>query len=85
MNRTLCFTVDIGRDGFCVEMLRVLEPGTEVQGSFEAGGHEFRFRGEVCWAYAGAPYLGIRGKMGVRFTDEPRSAAPISDAPLHGT
>jgi hypothetical protein len=63
----LCFTVDVGRDGFCAEILRVLPPGTEFDGVMDMDGNEVPFRGRILWAHAGAPYLGVRGRMGVRF------------------
>jgi hypothetical protein len=71
LNGTLCFTIDVGRVGFCVELLRAMEPGTEVRGTFDARGIEVPYRGRIRWAQAGAPYLGVRARMGVLFAQEP--------------
>ncbi len=63
------FTADVGLGGFGAELLRVLPPGTRVDGSFEIGGRSVPFAGKVAWAKAGDPYMGIRGRIGVVFTD----------------
>jgi hypothetical protein len=62
------FTHDVGPGGFCTELLRVLVPGTAVQGSIGAQGSEFAFAGRVAWARPGDARMGLRGRMGVSFT-----------------
>jgi hypothetical protein len=63
-----CFTIDVGAGGFCTELLRVLVPGTAVEGSISAKGTEFAFAGRVAWAKPGDARMGLRGRMGVCFT-----------------
>jgi hypothetical protein len=64
-----CFTVDVGGGGFCSESLRVLAPGTPVEGTFQLKeGGQVRFEGHVVWARAGDARVNIRGRMGIRFT-----------------
>jgi hypothetical protein len=64
-----CFTVDVGDGGFCSESLRVLAPGTPVEGSFQLKeGGQVPFEGHVVWAKAGDARVNIRGRMGIRFT-----------------
>jgi hypothetical protein len=65
------FTVDIGSGGFCAELLRVLPPGTPVEGTIQLRGGDLPFAGTVVWAKAGDAYLGLRGRMGVLFTRAP--------------
>lgn len=66
-----CFTVDVSIGGFCIEAMRVLVPGTAVQGTIEADRRQFPFSGQVAWTRASEPRLGLRGRMGVRFTTVP--------------
>jgi hypothetical protein len=61
-----CFTIDVGAGGFCTELLLV--PGTAVEGSISAKGTEFAFAGRVAWAKPGDARMGLRGRMGVCFT-----------------
>ncbi len=65
------FTADVGPGGFAAEVLRVLPPGTRVDGTLELGERSVPFAGKVAWAKAGDPYMGIRGRIGVVFTDAP--------------
>lgn len=62
------FTADVSPQGFAVEVMHVLRPGSEVQGSITLHGQEFDFTGQVCWAKAGDPRMSVRGRFGVRFT-----------------
>jgi hypothetical protein len=76
------FTADIGAGGFSAEVLRVLPPGTSIDGSIELGGRSIPFAGRVAWAKAGDPYNGIRGRMGILFTSavaELRDLVPSAD------
>jgi PilZ domain len=66
--RVPAFTADISPGGFAAEVMHVLRPGTELQGSITLAGREFDFTGEVSWARAGSPHLALRGRIGVRFT-----------------
>ena len=70
------FTADIGAGGFSAEVLRVLPPGTLIEGSIEIGGRSVPFAGRVAWAKPGDPYMGLRGRMGILFTS---SGAGIQD------
>jgi hypothetical protein len=62
------FSVDVGGGGFCTELLRVLPPGTPVEGTIHVRGKDLAFAGRVAWAKPGFPHLGVRGRMGVLFT-----------------
>ena len=63
-----CFTVDVSGGGFCIEMLRALQPGTKVEGTIHAKGAVVPFSGVVVWATRGEPYIGVRSRMGVHFS-----------------
>jgi hypothetical protein len=62
------FTVDVSPGGFCVELPAAIKPGTQISGKLAVDEREFPFTGEVRWARAGEPRLGIRARIGVRFT-----------------
>jgi hypothetical protein len=68
---TQSVTVDVGAGGFCTELIRVLPPGTPVEGSIHVDGREVPFSGRVAWARPGEFRLNLRGRMGVRFTQIP--------------
>lgn len=68
LNSTKGFTADLSPGGFAVELPRALPPGTSVQGALEVEGERFDFTGQIAWARAGEPRLGVRARMGVRFT-----------------
>lgn len=82
LEQNVCFTVDVGRDGCCVEVLRVVTPGTQIEGTIDVRGREVPFTGRVLWAKAGDPYHGLRGRMGVLFT---RIEVPLPDLPVPGS
>jgi PilZ domain len=63
------FSVDVGEGGLCTELLRVLPPGTLVEGTILVKGADVPFAGRVVWARPGAPHLGLRGRMGILFTE----------------
>lgn len=69
MDHTTHFTVNLGVGGFCTETVRVLQPGTDVAGALRVHGREYAYRGRVAWAIAGSPRLGVRGRMGVCFSE----------------
>jgi hypothetical protein len=48
------------------------------------GGREVGFAGEIAWARAGAPHMGLRGRMGVRFTRLPADVAQHLGVQAHG-
>jgi hypothetical protein len=75
------FSVDVGGGGFCTELLRVLPPGTPVEGVINVRGKELPFVGRVAWAKPGFPHLGVRGRMGVHFT---RFTSGFPDAEREG-
>jgi hypothetical protein len=68
LGSTPVFTADVGPGGFSAELIRVQPPGTPVQGSIRVNGDDLAFRGEIAWAKAGEPRLGLRGRIGVRFS-----------------
>ncbi len=81
MQQTACFTLNVGGGGFCVGIVRVLPPGTEVEGTIDINGTPVPFTGSVAWAKAGDPRLGVRGLMGVRYADRARGAASTGPTP----
>jgi len=75
------FTVDVGEGGFCTELMRVLPPGTPVEGSLHVNGSEVAFAGEVAWARPGVARMNLRGRMGVRFTRIPGGFGRLVEPP----
>ena len=71
MGHPSAFTVDVGAGGFCTELMRVLPPGTPVEGSIHVKGTEVAFAGRVAWARPGEARMNLRGRMGVQFTRGP--------------
>lgn len=68
------FTVDVSQGGFCTELVRVLPPGTMVDGTIHVKGVDYPFVGRVIWAMRGSPHIGLRGRMGVQLCG---SVAPL--------
>ena len=62
------FTIDVSPGGFCVELMHVQKPGTDVTGTLSTGEKEFPFTGRVAWARSGDMRLNQRGRMGIRLT-----------------
>jgi hypothetical protein len=77
----LSFTLDVGDGGFCTESLRVLPPGTLVQGRMHVKGQEMPFAGRVAWAKAGYPHINLKGRMGVVFTSAPPALRSLVSGP----
>lgn len=63
------FTSDVSASGFCAEVMRVVEPGTELRGTISVQGQDFAFAGRVRWARAGDARINMRGRMGIMFTE----------------
>jgi hypothetical protein len=63
------FTADIGRGGFCAQVVLVRRPGTQVRGTIRLEGKELRWAGRVIWAQTGDAYMGLLGRMGIAFTE----------------
>jgi hypothetical protein len=63
--RGILFTLDVGQGGFCAQVLRVLPPGTSLEGNFHVDDSNLPFSGRVVWAKGGDPHLNVRGKMGI--------------------
>ncbi len=63
--RGVLFTLDVGQGGFCAQVLRVLPPGTSLQGSFRVDEADLPYSGRVDMAKGGDPHLNVRGKMGI--------------------
>jgi hypothetical protein len=61
------FTVNVGPGGFCTELVRVLSPGSTVQGAIRVRNREYPYAGRVAWAHEGSRALNMRGRMGIRF------------------
>ncbi len=60
------FTADVTANGFCVEGVRVAQPGTSLAGSIALGDREFAFVGTVCWTRAANAQ---HARMGIRFLE----------------
>jgi hypothetical protein len=75
------FTVDVGRGGFCTELMRVLPEGTDIAGSILVDGKEIPFAGSVAWNKPGDAGLGLRGRMGIRFTKITGDFAKLLETP----
>jgi PilZ domain len=73
------FTVDLSGGGFSTELLRVLPPGSELEGILSIDGKDLPFSGRVVWARAGAPYAGLRGRIGVTFTNAPAEVRELGN------
>lgn len=68
LNGAQAFTSDVSPGGFCVELLDVLPPGSDVRGTISLEESAFQFSGRVQWAVSGERKIMKRGRMGVRFT-----------------
>jgi hypothetical protein len=68
VGRTVSFTIDVGAGGFCAQLLRVMPPGSAVEGTIVVDGQPLPYAGRVVWATAGEPHMGLHGRMGVSFT-----------------
>jgi hypothetical protein len=77
LGTTPLFTADVSVGGFCAEILRAPAPGTPVAGTLRLADTEVSYAGEVVWARPGSPRLNLRGRIGVRFTALPPSAARL--------
>jgi hypothetical protein len=85
-NRSSSLTVNVSAGGYCTGLMRVLAPGELVTGLIHVDGRDVRFSGQVAWARAGDPRIGLMGTMGVRFVEieadlaepegQPRPPAP---------
>ena len=62
------FTLDVSAGGFCTESMRVLMPGTPVEGAIEGNGKKVSFAGRIDWNVPGDSSLNVRGKMGIAFS-----------------
>jgi len=56
------FTLDVSAGGFCTESMRVLMPGTPVEGAIEGNGKKVSFAGRIAWNVPGDSSLNVRGK-----------------------
>lgn len=61
------FTLNLGRGGFCAELMRALRVGESVEGLIHLKGRDISFAGRVAWAADGDSRLNRRGRMGVCF------------------
>jgi hypothetical protein len=68
LGTAVSFTLDVSTGGFCTESMRVLMPGTPVEGSIEGNGKRVSFAGRVVWNVPGDSALNVRGKMGIAFS-----------------
>jgi len=68
LGSAVSFTLDVSAGGFCTESMRVLMPGTPVEGSIEANGKSVSFAGRVAWNVPGDSSLNVRCKMGIAFS-----------------
>jgi hypothetical protein len=67
-SRGSSLTVNVSSGGFCTGMMRVLPPGTPLEGLIHLDGRDEFFAGHVVWARAGNPRMNLMGTMGVRFS-----------------
>ena len=67
LGTAVSFTVDVSAGGFCTEAMRVLVPGTPVNGTIEGLGKKVSFAGRVAWNAPGDATLNVRGRMGISF------------------
>lgn len=75
------FTIDVGAGGFCTELMRVLPPGTPIEGSLLVKGAEVAFTGQVAWSKPGEARMSLRGRIGVRFTRIPEDFEKAVEVP----
>jgi hypothetical protein len=68
-SKNASFTIDVSGGGFCAQLLRVMPPGTLVEGTILDNGKTVSYAGRVVWARAGDAHLSIPGRMGVEFTN----------------
>lgn len=68
LNGAQSFTSDVSPGGFCIELLDVLPPGSDVSGTLNLEDAAFQFSGKVQWAVSGERKIMKRGRMGIRFT-----------------
>ena len=61
------FTINLGRGGFCAELMRALPVGESVEGLIHLKGRDISFAGRVAWAAAGDSRLNLRARMGLCF------------------
>jgi hypothetical protein len=83
LGRMTLFTVNVGRGGFCTELLRVLAPGTHVEGAIRVRGREYAYSGRVVWSREGSPRMNVRGRMGIRFLSVAPDLVPVVAALSH--
>jgi Tfp pilus assembly protein PilZ len=81
---TSSFTVDVCAGGFCTESMRMLRPGSEVEGSIRVNGREVTFGGQVAWVKPSELDSKSHGRMGVRFTRVPWDLQRLLDFPPAG-
>jgi hypothetical protein len=62
-------SADISPDGFCLEVMTPIAPGTLIDGYVLHGEHELTFQGEVKWREAANPQASHWTRIGVRFTE----------------
>jgi hypothetical protein len=67
MNGGSSFAVNVGRGGFCTEMMRVLPIGTQVAGMIFFAGRDRMFTGRVAWVKRGDFRMSLMGRMGIEF------------------
>lgn len=75
------FTLDLGAGGFSAELMRVPANGSAVAGVIRLNGVDVAYRGEVAWVKPGDPRIGLRGRIGVRFTELPPEVRRLVDSP----
>jgi hypothetical protein len=61
-------SADVSADGFCLEVMRPIRAGTQIDGYVLQGDDELDFRGEVIWAKPAHPEATHWSRVGVRFT-----------------
>jgi len=75
------FTLDLGAGGFSAELMRVPAVGSAVSGAIQLNGSDIPYAGEVAWVRPGDPRIGLRGRIGVRFTRLAPEVRRLFDSP----
>ncbi len=76
------FTQNLSVGGFSAEVMRVLPPGSPVQGTMYLGEKDVGYVGSVAWVKPGDARVNLRGRMGVRFTELDAEARRLIEAAL---
>lgn len=60
-------STDLSADGFCLEVMKPVEKGSEIDGYVLHGDKELEFEGTVAWVEPPNPQLSHWSRIGVQF------------------